>query len=535
MQTDVNGELIPSAELSLKALFNTVLDSIIVINSRGVIVEFNKATLNIFGYEAGELYGRNVSMLMPQPDRGHHDQYIQNYETTGKKKIIGIGREVTAVKKDGTEFPARLGINHFMEQGLHFYVGTIQDITEEVKSRQLKQNYENKLKEDVQFATRELQETLRLRQKAEEQLLQSQKVYTTIARNYPNGTITILDREFNYTFVEGKGLSDLGIDPRFLLGTNYLTRLRPELQDIAGANLREVLKGEIRSFELEFSDHCFLIDAVPLSDQNRVEGVLMIETNITHLKRAEREMLRALHKEKELGELKSRFVSMASHEFRTPLSTIMSSAGLIGKYNESGNAEKIEDHVSKIRKNISHLNQILNDFLSLGKLEEGLVKNVPQQINLCSFIKEIRDDVEPTLRENQRIELEIPENAVWVTADPELLRNVVLNLVSNGIKYSDPVQGLIRIGITPQPAGATLLVSDNGMGIPEEDHKNLFSRFFRARNVTNIQGTGLGLHLVRQYLDILGGSIAFHSKLGEGTAFEVFLPLKQHEEAGSDY
>jgi PAS domain S-box-containing protein len=131
MQTDVNGELIPSAELSLKALFNTVLDSIIVINSRGVIVEFNKATLNIFGYEAGELYGRNVSMLMPEPDRGHHDQYIQNYENTGKKKIIGIGREVTAVKKDGTEFPARLGINHFMEQGLHFYVGTIQDITEE--------------------------------------------------------------------------------------------------------------------------------------------------------------------------------------------------------------------------------------------------------------------------------------------------------------------------------------------------------------------------------------------------------------------
>jgi signal transduction histidine kinase len=213
----------------------------------------------------------------------------------------------------------------------------------------------------------------------------------------------------------------------------------------------------------------------------------------------------------------------------------MSSAGLIGKYNEAGNAEKIEDHVSKIRKNISHLNQILNDFLSLGKLEEGLVKNIPLKLDLCSFIKEIRDDVEPTLRENQRMELDLPENPVWVSADPELLRNVVLNLLSNGIKYSDPVQGLIRIEITVQPAGATLLVSDNGMGIPEEDQKNLFSRFFRARNVTNIQGTGLGLHLVRQYLDILGGSITFHSKLGEGTAFEVFLPLKQHEEAGSDY
>jgi PAS domain S-box-containing protein len=535
MLTDANGEIIPSAELSLKALFNTVLDSIIVINSKGIIVECNKATYDIFGYEPGELYGRNVSLLMPQSHAINHDSYIQRFEQTGEKRIIGIGREVQAVRKNGAVFHARLGINHFMEQGLHFYVGTVQDITEEVKARSLKKNYEDKLKEEVETRTKELQETLRLRQQAEERLLQSQKVYTTIARNYPNGAITILDRDFNYTFVEGKGLSDLGIDSRFLLGTNYLRRLRPELQELAEKNLREVLNGKVVGFELEFSDHFFMVDAVPLHDQGKVEGILMIETNITHLKRAEREMLRALNKEKELGELKSRFVSMASHEFRTPLSTIMSSAGLIEKYNESGNTAKVGDHVVKIRKNISHLNQILDDFLSLGKLEEGLVRYAPKRIDLVGFAREMMEDIEPNLKSSQRMVTDIPEESVWVSGDHELLRNVFVNLLSNAIKYSDEVSGLITLKLENVNGGAILKVSDNGMGIPDDDQKNLFSRFFRARNVTNIQGTGLGLHLVKLYLDIMGGRISFESKHGEGSTFEVFLPLSADEEENPDH
>jgi PAS domain S-box-containing protein len=534
MQTETPHSSVPSAELSLNAIFHTLVDAIIVINSRGMIVECNQATLNMFGYVSGALHGLNVSTLMPEPDHSRHDQYIRNYEETGERKIIGIGREVVGKRKDGSLFPLRLAVSHFMEHGQHFYVGIIHDLTEEIQSRELKENYHIRLHEEVETRTEELKNSLELRRKAEELLLQSQKVYTTIARNYPNGTITILDADFNYVFVEGKGLSDLGIDPRFLIGTNYMKRLRPELRDLTEKHLQEVLRGIARSFEIEFSDHCFLIDAVPIKEKSTVNSILMIETNITHLKQAEQDMLKALHKEKELGELKTRFVSMASHEFRTPLSTINSSADLISRYNDQGNTTKIQDHVHKIRKNIAHLNQILNDFLSLGKLEEGLIRNKPVPSNVSGLLDELVEDAQLNLKTGQQLQRSYPVN-LNALLDPDLFRNVLINLLSNAIKYSDAEKGIIVLEAAIEPKGLRLWVRDNGMGIPQDDQKNLFSRFFRARNVTNIDGTGLGLHIVRQYLELMGGLISYHSMPNEGTTFEVFIPLNTDEEENSSH
>jgi PAS domain S-box-containing protein len=534
MQTETPHSTVPSAELSLNAIFHTLVDAIIVINSRGMIVECNQATLNMFGYESGALHGLNVSTLMPEPDHSRHDQYIRNYEQTGERKIIGIGREVVGKRKDGFLFPLRLAVSHFIEHGQHFYVGIIHDLTEEIQSRDLKENYHIRLHEEVESRTEELKKSLELRRKTEEQLLQSQKVYTTIARNYPNGTITILDSGFNYVFVEGKGLSDLGIDPRFLLGTNYLKRLRPELRELTEKHLQKVLLGDPRSFEIEFSDHCFLIDAVPIKEKDAVNSILMIETNITHLKQAEQEMLKALHKEKELGEMKTRFVSMASHEFRTPLSTINSSADLISRYNDNGNVGKVQDHVQKIRKNIAHLNQILNDFLSLGKLEEGLIRNKPVHSDVSVLLDELFEDAQLNLKSGQQIQRNYPGNMVMLL-DPDLFRNILINLLSNAIKYSDAEHGVVSLEAGLQEQGLFVRVHDNGMGIPEEDQKNLFSRFFRARNVTNIDGTGLGLHIVRQYLELMGGHVLCHSKPESGTTFEVFIPLNADEEENSGH
>jgi signal transduction histidine kinase len=225
---------------------------------------------------------------------------------------------------------------------------------------------------------------------------------------------------------------------------------------------------------------------------------------------------------------------MASHEFRTPLSTINSSADLISRYNDQGNTTKIQDHVHKIRKNIAHLNQILNDFLSLGKLEEGLIRNKPVPSNVSGLLDELVEDAQLNLKTGQQLQRSYPVN-LNALLDPDLFRNVLINLLSNAIKYSDAEKGIIVLEAAIEPKGLRLWVRDNGMGIPQDDQKNLFSRFFRARNVTNIDGTGLGLHIVRQYLELMGGLISYHSMPNEGTTFEVFIPLNTDEEENSSH
>ncbi|MBU6325810.1 MAG: HAMP domain-containing histidine kinase, partial [Bacteroidetes bacterium] len=226
--------------------------------------------------------------------------------------------------------------------------------------------------------------------------------------------------------------------------------------------------------------------------------------------------------------------SMASHEFRTPLSTINSSADLISRYNEHGNILKVQDHVQKIRKNIAHLNQILNDFLSLGKLEEGLIRNKPVQSDVSLLLDELFEDAQLNMKPGQQMQRNYPEG-MNMLLDPDLFRNVMINLLSNAMKYSDAEHGVVKLEAEIGGKGLTVWVRDNGMGIPEEDQKNLFSRFFRARNVTNIDGTGLGLHIVKQYLDLMGGHVVCQSKPEAGTTFEVFIPLSADEEENSGH
>ncbi len=236
----------------------------------------------------------------------------------------------------------------------------------------------------------------------------------------------------------------------------------------------------------------------------------------------------ALEKEKELNELKSRFVSMASHEFRTPLSTVLSSAYLLSKYSQTEEQPKRDKHIQRIVSSVNMLNDILNDFLSVGKIEEGRIQVRFAEVNITTLINELLSELQPIYKKGQRIEYNHTGEELAML-DVSLLKHIVMNLLSNAIKFSSE-DAVIHISTSNTDGSElTLKVKDNGIGISKEDQEHLFERFFRGANVTNIQGTGLGLHIVAKYAELMNGTIKAESELGEGTEFIITFNLKNEE------
>lgn len=249
-----------------------------------------------------------------------------------------------------------------------------------------------------------------------------------------------------------------------------------------------------------------------------------LQEQIAERKKAEDETKKALDKERELNELKTKFVSIASHEFRTPLSTVLSSASLVQQYKERGELEKIDKHIHRIKSSVNHLTAILNDFLSLGRLEEGRIEVIKELVSVDEFFKEIHEEIRPLLKEGQRIELTCELQQKELPLDKRVLRNILFNLLSNASKYSAAYKP-IHIYCQSKNDNLIITIRDEGIGIPEVEVKHLFERFFRASNVTNIQGTGLGLNIVKRYVDLLNGTIDFTSAEGKGSTFSITLPL----------
>lgn len=249
---------------------------------------------------------------------------------------------------------------------------------------------------------------------------------------------------------------------------------------------------------------------------------LVLEEAILELEKTKLELNKALEKEKELSELKSRFVSMASHEFRTPLTTMMSSISLVKKYSEQDDRENQSKHISKIKNSIHNLTYILNDFLSVSRLEEGKIECLPEKMNLRTFLLEIVSDMNSMAKTGQSVILEYKGNDI-VFLDPKLLKNVLLNLISNAIKFS-PENKKIEVKAEALSCGITISIKDEGIGISLKDQKHLFERFFRGQNATHIQGTGLGLNIVTNYIELMKGSLHFESEEDKGTCFIISFP-----------
>jgi len=254
------------------------------------------------------------------------------------------------------------------------------------------------------------------------------------------------------------------------------------------------------------------------------ETVAKLEVQIKEAEAKDIQLRKALENEKELNELKSRFVSLASHEFRTPLSTVLSSAYLVTKYTSEEDQPKRERHIERIVSSVNMLTDILNDFLSVGKIEEGKIQVRLTDFNIEDLIKSLISELTFIRKTGQKINYKHKGEAiVWL--DNSLLKHIMTNLISNAIKFS-PENSPIDITSSNSAQQITIAVKDYGMGISKEDQEHLFERFFRGANVTNIQGTGLGLHIIGKYTELMNGNIDIKSELEKGTEFTITFNKK---------
>ena len=376
-------------------------------------------------------------------------------------------------------------------------------------------------------SNRSLQDQIRTTQEAETRAQANQELFGAIARNFPKGVIMVFDMQGHYVHLEGEEVERTGLKDWAFLGepiANTPTLSDRERKDLE-EKVRQTLEGQHRSFEVQIRGNTYVVNSMPLYVAQTPRWALLVLTNVTEQKKSEQDLLRALRIEQELNDLKSRFISMASHEFRTPLSPIHSSAILIGKQNAPGKEEKRLRYLHQIQNNVRNLVVILDDFLSLSKLEEGKIEAQPDSFDALDLIRSVLEELESNLKVGQHFKESFEISALPVYQDPKLLRQILVNLVSNDIKYA-PENSSISIEIEKEGDVFTIAVEDQGMGIPQEDQDQLFNRFFRLRNATNIPGTGLGLHLVKLYTELMGGEITFESFLDKGSTFTLHLPVK---------
>jgi signal transduction histidine kinase len=358
-------------------------------------------------------------------------------------------------------------------------------------------------------------------------------------------------------FAKRNGISEKLISRKAGVGTNYLEVLKkskgPHSEEAKPAyeGIMKVMSGKSKSFYLEYPCHSktekrwFMMHVSPLGNK---KGIVITHHNITerklleeaHQERARQkakyaarlkkeveartqELQDALKQERELAEMKSRFISNTSHEFRTPLSAIALSAGFIRKFRNKSDDTVISEKLAFIEKQVQHLSSLLNDVLLMGKSESGQTKVNISAISLPGFLNQIVHELSENYG-STAISTFFHCGFEKVNTDPILLTNIVLSLLDNALKFSGDKKN-IEFTVKCTKKELQLTVNDHGVGIPTGNQKKLFEPFYRGDNVVNIPGTGLGLAIAKKSAMLLGGSLAFKSKLNQGSTFRVTLPL----------
>ncbi len=533
---------------SFRALFNYASIGILIANAQGEIQMANKFIEQQFGYTEEELTGRKVEMLIPPRYSAQHIKHRENYSHNPHSRPMGLGMELSGLKKDGSEFPVEVSLGYYKIEDDNYALAFISDITQRKETEQaivqLNAHLEEKVKEGSQslaFTVEQLGAQIRETERKDAEL---ERVNTFLNNiwNHAGAMIIVCNNSGIIQFFNPAAEMALGYTASDMVDTTSLVSLhtKQELENRAAelshslgknipadfsvfAALNALNQGNNEEWHYVRKDGSTFyvsLNVTALKDaRNDITSYLAIAIDISEKKKAEEELRATLKKEMELNELKSRFVSMASHEFRTPLSSVLSSAYLLSKYTTTDDQPQRDKHIQRIVSSVTSLTDILNDFLSVGKIEEGNISARYSEYIVGEQVADVIQGVQHMLKKGQHISYR-HVGANTVSLDPSMMKHIITNLLSNAIKFS-PEESEIEL-LTEKDGDVFILsVKDNGIGIPAEDQENLFKRFFRSSNVTNIQGTGLGLHIVSKYAELMNGTIDCVSVEGKGTKFTI--------------
>lgn len=336
--------------------------------------------------------------------------------------------------------------------------------------------------------------------------------------------------EFTIDEVIGRTAGELNMYPNAMERQNTIAQLRKQgsirNKELVCNTKSNKLINVVFSMEMMelHGEACVITTAIDITDKKKAEDKLKSYTDLLEQKVTERtlELTQALEREKEVSDMKSRFVSIASHEFRTPLSTILSSTYLLEQIKKDNELEK-NKHFNRIRSAVKNLTFILTEFLSLDKLEQRKVTIENELFDIDTLASEVIDEVRIAHRLSLPVDY-IHSGPRLLIQDKRIVRNVLLNVISNAAKYSPPDK-TIKLRTEVNQEKLTILVKDEGIGIPLADQKFIFTKFFRASNSNHIQGTGLGLSIAKRYVELVDGTIDFKSTPGLGTEFQIIIPI----------
>jgi len=491
-------------ERRLIATMDTAIDGIITIDSKGIIISVNHATSDLLGWQSEEMIGKNVKMVVPMPDQHHHDQYIKNYLSTGKAKIIGKGREVEALTKSGGTIPVRLGIGHVELNDENMFVAFISDLRERKEMENSLRNKEAKIR--------------------------------SLVTNIPGIAYRCVDGpNWPNVFINDEVENMLGYPAKDFLLPNPTQSIS---NFVHPEDMPNILNTDLRhpdGYQLEFR----IIDRYKqvkwvlgygrstrdeISGEYYLDGFIM---DITDRKNMESALISAKEKAEQAAATRAAFLANMSHEIRTPMNAIIGFSDILLDEELSNHQRKQLSTINQSAKSLLH---ILNDILDSAKLDKGKFQ---LEYRDFSLVEEVDSVVSTLWLQAQHKGLEIKLNIDKQTQGfyngvPDRLRQVLTNLVGNALKFTQ--QGHVTIDIKSKQEGLlTFSISDTGIGMTQDQLVTIFDAFAQADESMSRRfgGTGLGTTISKQLVELMGGSISAYSELGQGSTFEFSVPLKK--------